>query len=116
MKTSPYLFFLKNAGFSYDPKKETPFKGRVRGARSLAEAERRASAEGCTFEWTQDDTTNREFTDEGAEYPLWHCLMRDAAGKAVGSLGGVDFGEDGAPWGDPYRRVIEAEMACEALD
>lgn len=113
MKTSPYLFFLKSAGFSYDPKTETPSKGRVRGARALAAAEKRASEEGCSFEWSQD--TNRELTDAGEEYPLWHCLMRDAAGKPVGSLGGVDFGADGAPWGDPYRRVIEAEMACEAL-
>jgi hypothetical protein len=78
MKSSPYLFFIKNAGYSYDPKKETPFKGRVRCARALAEAEKRASAEGCSFEWEQDDSTNREWTDEGAEYYTWRCLMRDS--------------------------------------
>jgi hypothetical protein len=115
MKSSPYLFFIKNAGYSYDPKKETPFKGRVRCARALAEAEKRASAEGCSFEWEQDDSTNREWTDEGAEYYTWRCLMRDSLGVVLGSLCGVDFGEGGEPWDNPYRRVVEAEIASEAL-
>jgi hypothetical protein len=39
--------------------------------------------------------------------------MRDKAGKVVQSLGGVDFGRDGDPWGQPYARVVEAELALE---
>ena len=60
-----YQFFLKHAGYSYNPKTETLMQGRIRSARALAKAEREA--------------------------------------------------RDGEPWGDPYRRIVEAELAIEAL-
>ena len=37
--TVDQLFFYENAGYSYDPKTETPEQGRIRCARDLADAE-----------------------------------------------------------------------------
>jgi len=113
MKT-PYHFFLANAGYSYDPKTETPMKGRIRCAQLLAKAEQTACDLGYAFEWCMDQySDSSEFSEESPAYSLWVCVMRDPDGLAVDSLGGVDFGRDGTPWGDSYRRVVEAEMACE---
>lgn len=110
------LFFFRHAGFSYGPG-ETPLAGRVRCAKQLAAAERTAKERDVTFEWEQDDITNREHTDEGPEYYLWACVARDATGAVFASLGGVDFGHNDGnprePWGSDYARVVEAELACE---
>lgn len=115
MKTNrltPYHFFLKFAGWGYDPAKESKAAGRARCAKALAEAERQAKEAGVTFDWSRDDQTNRSFTDEGPEYLLWQCFAM-LGEKVLGSLGGVDFGETGEPWGDTYARVVEAEIASE---
>ena len=118
MRESPIRFFFKNAGYSYNPKTETKLRGRWRCARELAEAEASATARDLSFEWSQDDITNREFTDEGPEYYLWQCVCRDPSGAVLSSLGGVDFGYELDPrrwkWMDNYRRVVEAELAAEA--
>jgi hypothetical protein len=114
MKQSPVRFFFSHAGYSYDPKTETPTQGRWKCARRLAAAERTACANGYSFDWSQDDITNRDFTDEGPEYYLWQCVCRDMSGAVVASLGGVDFGPDGEPWSSDCRRVVEAELAAEA--
>ena len=29
------------------------------------------------------------------------------------NYGAVDFGRDGKPWGDLYRRVVQADLALE---
>lgn len=108
-----YRFFLSKAGYSYNPSTETKMQGRIRCARSLAAAERLARDENCSFSWEQDDTTSQEFSDKKPYYYLWACVMRDASGKVVQSLGGVDFGRDRDPWMDDYRRVVEAELAAE---
>ena len=111
-----YQFFLANAGFSYDPITETPEVGRERAARLLARAERRASAEGYVFCWRHDpDIDSSEFSDAEPAYRLWVCTAWKPAHECVASLGGVDFGPDGDPWGSDYRRVVEAELALEAL-
>jgi len=107
-------FFREHAGYSYDPKAETKEQGQERCAVAMAQAEREASEAGCSFEWDRDGGTNREWTDEGDVTPTWVCLMRDVDGVLLGSLSGVDFG-DGEPWGNPYRRVVEAELALEHL-
>lgn len=108
-------FFYDHAGYSYDPAKETAELGRRRCARSLADAEAKASELGFKYEWEQDDQTNREFTKKGPEYYLWRCACHDQTGKVVSSLCGVDFGNGGSPWGEPYARVVQAELASEAL-
>lgn len=116
-KSSAFQFFFDNAGFAYDPKKESSFAGQVRVATDLARAEFVAWDNDYTFEWSQDDQTNEAW--EGAKgapfYYLWNCAMFNAAHVCVQSLGGIDFGRDGDPWSDTYRRVVEAELAWEEL-
>ena len=88
-------------------------------AHELAKAESWAQSHGIEFDWTQDDITNRDFTDEGEEYYLWRVLARNDDGNVVGSLGGVDFGEGKDPWSNKdtraYKRQVEAEIALEAM-
>lgn len=105
-------FFYRHAGWNYNPVTETPDQGKLRCAQSLADAEAAASAAGVQFRWEQDDITNREHTDEGNEYFLWQCIAYHGE-KAIGSLSGVDFGEGAEPWGNPYARVVQAEIVCE---
>jgi hypothetical protein len=52
---------------------------------------------------------------ESSCYKQWVCCMFDENGELVQSLGGVDFGRDVEPWGPPYRRVVEAELALEEM-
>jgi hypothetical protein len=111
---TPVQFFYANAGFSYDPKTETKAQGKMRCARLLANAEKQAARLGFSAEWMHDTVTSAEFNDN-SNYALWYCLLRDGSGKVVESLGGVDFGDGGTPWGNSYRRVVEAELALEAL-
>lgn len=116
-----YHFFMANAGYSYDPKNETPMQGRIRCAKALAYAEKRARDAGASFEWSTDpDGSSADWIaddqDGGRDNNPWHvwsCVARDGAGKVFASLGSIDFGRDGEPWGDSYRRVVEAELACE---
>lgn len=115
MKTTKQAiaFFYEHAGYSYRPDRETQEAGRRRCAKSLAQAEALASAAGVSFEWSLDGLTNREWTDNGPEYGTWQCISR-LNGKVIASLCGVDFGPDKEPWDDPYRRVVQAELALEA--
>ncbi|MCR4302123.1 MAG: hypothetical protein NUV51_10970 [Sulfuricaulis sp.] len=125
-----YQFFLKHAGYSYSPETESPMQGRIRVARALAKAERKARDMGISFQWEMDDYLSSEWIDANKDggrncdpWHTWYCCARppieDAdtygAGEVLASLGGIDFGRDGEPWGDPYRRVVEAELAIEAL-
>jgi hypothetical protein len=116
---SAFHFFLKHASYSYDSQTETRIRGRIRCAQSLARAERDARDRGVTFEWELDDITNadhEDITEENPEYYLWACVARDACGRVFASLGAVDFGLNGDPYGNPYARVVEAELACELPD
>lgn len=110
---TPYKFFFDNAGYSYDPKKETELQGRRRCAKAYAEAEARAIAEQVDFEWIVDPgVDSSEFSDEKPAWKLWGCMMR-RNGRVCQSLWGIDFGRNGEPWNDTYKRVVEAELACE---
>lgn len=110
-------FFYRNAGYSYTPGKETKEQGRRRCARALAAAERAALDAGASFEWDTDpDCTSADFSDADPPWRLWICIARDANGDVFASLGAIDFGRDGSPWRDPYRRVVEAELALEMPD
>jgi len=123
MATTGYHFFLKWAGWSYDPKKETKIQGRQRCARELAHAERKAYDKGLTFHWAIDvGYLSSEWIDDDEDggknhdpWLTWFCVAKNKRGTVVASLSGIDFGRDGEPWGDPYRRVVEAELASEAF-
>lgn len=110
-KQQAYLFFLRHAGYSYNPKTQTRQQGRAACARHLAAAERDARALGYTFEWEGDWTVGDHFRAYGEAYTnggpatCESCLMRDSAGKVVQSLGCVDNATR------EHRRVIEAELA-----
>ncbi len=115
--TRSVAFFFEHAGYSY-PVDEQSREGRtlyrVIGAETLAEAERQAREQGYTFEWQLDDLDSSEWDKRKPAYEQWACLMYDAEHKVVQSLGGIDFGRDSPePWGKPYKRVVEAELALE---
>ena len=109
-------FFLEHAGWSYNPATQTPEEGRLECARKLAEAEQAGSEAGLSFEWSIDQTIDSsEFDDSDEPWALWGCVCRTIEGGWVSSLGGIDFGRFGTPWGQSYRRVVEAELAQEAF-
>lgn len=136
---NPYQFFLKHAGYSWNEKTETRMQGRVKGARALARAEREARDGGFTYRWSIDpDSLSSDWAEHNTEDPpiradgsradggscgcskcdpwqVWQCAMYNSDGHIVNSLHSIDFGRDGEPWGDPCKRVVEAELALEAL-
>lgn len=105
-------FFYDNAGFSYG-QDESPEDGRLRCAVLMAEAERWAARNGIEFTWEDDF----EITDHVAEFDCYDqepgtcegCVARSRKGGVVASLWCID---DATP---EYRRVIEAELAMEAM-
>jgi hypothetical protein len=109
-------FFYEHAGYSYNPKTETRAEGRRRCAAALAQAEAQGSDAGLSFQWQIDEAVDSsDFSNERPPWQLWACCCRDAEGAIKANLCGIDFGRDGQPWGEPYRRVVEAELASEAL-
>jgi hypothetical protein len=124
--TEQEQFFYDHAGWSYNPAAETPEHGRAAGAVLLARAEtglRRAP--GTHVTWEPDPDADNEPADGYyvSGHPQWQAaLVRyaperpDANGDGnviLASLGGIDLGDDGLY--SAYRRVIEAELALEAL-
>jgi hypothetical protein len=116
-KQAAYLFFLKHAGFSYDPKIETARQGRSRCARQLAKAERDARALGMHYNWRNDpdgcsgcdcDSPDCDCS-QGNDHETLGCVLYSAEGKHLESLWGIC----NPSW--EYRRVVEAELASEAL-
>jgi hypothetical protein len=102
-------FFYKHAGYSYGPD-QTKRQGRMEGAMKLAQAEQEAEARNWTVEWSNDDMSYEVGNDEN-EMPseILVAVLKDEHGNSIGSLSGI---------GDPdsnYRRVVEAELALEAL-
>ncbi len=110
--TTAERFFYKHAGVAYTPAIETEEEGRIRGARALAAAEAWAGREGYSFEWIEDERDSSEWSDDPEPWAQWVCLMHAPDGIICDSLSGIDFGRDGSPWSDPYRRVVEAELAA----
>lgn len=118
MKTkSAVRFFYQHAGFSFDPKTETRNQGKWRCAREMARAEKYANAQDWLFEWEDDWSigNHKEFYGEGSAYDEHEpstcesCLLRDLDGNVLASLSCIDDADVN------YRRVVEAELACEAL-
>lgn len=110
--TPDQQFFYNQAGYSYDPKTQTKEEGKRECAIALAEAEFIAKARNVRFEWRKDDITSEDFSDEKPFYRLWYCIAR-FNGDVISSLGGIDFGRNKSPFGEPYKRVVEAELCLE---
>ena len=113
--TRAQQFFYDNAGYSYNPSKESPKQGHYNSARRMAKAERIARVNGITFTWHYDPSgcsgcscdSKDCACSTGAAHETLYCLALNADGLIVGSLHGIC----GAT--REYRRVIEAELASE---
>lgn len=105
---SAYHFFLKHAGYCVKPG-ETRRQARIRCAKELVVAEKRGQAAGFTFEWVPDFDADLSWLEPGqVVHEVYGCVAYDGT-TVVGSLWGIC---------DPdanYRRVIQAELASEAL-
>ena len=96
-------FFYNHAGFVRGKRRQ--------GAESLAHAESVATSEGWQVEWRHDDSGYLDTRNDDVPPTEVLCaVLTDAAGNVLASLGCI-----GDP-SDSYRRVVEAELAAEALD
>lgn len=112
MLTEAEQFFYDHAGWSYSPETETPEVGRERGAIELARAEERMK-NGPYYVTTEPDDMpwGGDFPYDG---PMWIVSLWSvegvAIGEVIGSIGGV-----ACESGDPYMRVVRAELALEHI-
>ena len=108
-------FFYANAGYSYPSGTPATDRAKFRAAHAadLASAEAQASSDGASFVWRVDEHADRSGIEHAS--PLWVCVMYSQDGKVLASLGSVDFGAGNDPWGQSYRRVVEAELAVAAF-
>ena len=115
--TQDQQFFYDNAGYSYPVgEEENKEQHRVSHAVSLAAGEAWARQEGYAFDWTIDPectSYDQGISTRADSYRLWQVSAYGPDGEFVAGVGAVDFGRGGSPWGDPYRRVAEAEMAVD---
>lgn len=119
--TDAVSFFYFNAGSSYMPGRESQVVGQLLGADEMARAEQWARHEGAAFEWIDDNEPADVWNEDTATYdrlPAMVCLMRMRSScghmHVVASLGAI---VESADWREQmnYRRVIQAELALEAL-
>lgn len=113
-------FFYDNAGFSYDPKKETPKQGQYNSARRYAKAENEARRAGIRFEWEYDsegcigcdcgdcgdDACSCSTSEPHEVLVCIACLPDGTVGASLGSIYGATR---------EYRRVVEAELAIDVI-
>jgi hypothetical protein len=116
--TPTELFFYDHAGYSYGPN-EKPEDGRIRCAKELSEAESIAARKQWSYAWEWDDSgcsgcdckSPECKCSTGEEHETLGCILLDEHGKHMPfSLWGIC----GAT--NDYRRVVEAELASEALE
>lgn len=104
-------FFFDNAGFSYDPQRETEDAGKARCAAQLADAElrlREAIACGvASVQWVHDADGWR---DRSENVESVECCLLFIGESIAASLGAIEDADDNV------RRVTEAELALEADD
>jgi len=93
-------FFRKRAGYAKRAG-ESVVEARRRAAKALATAEAEASARGWRVEWEGDPDGDHE---------NFGAILRDSHGHVVVSRWGIEKS------GRDHRRVVEAELALEALE
>lgn len=94
-----YQFFLKNQSGNPDPAE------RIRIARALSDAERKARDAGYCYSWLQ-------YRPNG----LWACAMIGHGGLTILERDSIEFEDGSSPFGNPGRRLIEAEIFLEFSD
>lgn len=112
--TTDEFFFYQNAGYSYDTKTQTAEQGRIQCAKDLAKAEEEAQRTEWEFEWEWDECPDLSWmSDEEREqdHEVLCCRIVDPENPrySLASLCGITDPDSN------YRRVIEAELASEAL-
>ncbi len=123
-------FFHANAGYGFDPQKETKAQGRMRCARLLARAEAYAYEHEWRYVWEPDtciggDCGETETCEhpccQGTEHEVYSCALLsgdascyDGHGRATGGAVLASLGSICEP-DDNYKRVVEAELALEAM-
>lgn len=132
-RITPYAravtFFYKHAGWGYRPDVETPSQGRRRGARQLAKAEAWAESQELVAVWQfdpdcgPDDFDFESDKDHVREHGAVGCILYRPClehgtdckhAEVLGSLWGITESLVNAER-DAYRRVVEAELALEAM-
>ena len=113
-------FFRKHAGHAVRPGEsnavrpgESKARAKTRGAQALARAEAEAEARGWTVDWEHDPEEWQG--DVERPFEVLMAVLRDADGRALASLGGIGMTGNRKTDAD-YGRVVEAELADEALD
>lgn len=104
-------FFRKHAGYAMRPG-ESKARAKTRGAQALARAEAEAESRGWTVDWEHDPEEWQG--DVERPFEVLTAVLRDADGQVLTSLGGIGMTGNRKTDTD-YRRVIEAELADEAL-
>ncbi len=82
------------------------------GAWRLAQAEATAASRELSFTWEHDPYADHSWCDikRPHEHEVLSCAVRDRDGRVLASLSGIfDAGRK-------YARVVEAELALEALE
>ncbi len=104
-------FFRKHAGYAQG-RGEAKATAQTRRATALARAEAEAEDRGWTVTW-EDDPEEWQGDDE-RPFEVLVAVLRDANGNVLGSLGNIGMSGNTRTDRD-YARVIEAELAEEAL-
>ena len=112
--TVDQFFFYQHAGYSHNPKTETAEQGRLRCAVELAEAEAIGQRLGYEFDWEWDSDPDLSWMSDDEreqEHEVLCCRIPDPDNTrySLASLCGITDPDSN------YRRVIEAELASEAI-
>lgn len=104
-------FFRKHAGYAVSAG-ESKARARTRGAQALARAEAEATARGWRVDWEEDPEEWQG--DSERPFEVLSAVLRDAEGRVLASLGSIGMTGNRRTDAD-YGRVVEAELAAEAL-
>jgi len=103
--TKDQQFFYDHAGYHRYSTSETNEQAHIRCAVTLAEAEKRLRIEGWHFEWSVSDENDKLYR--------WEAKLLDRNGHVLTSAS--HCGPCVSLADSTYRRVVEAELAVDAL-